>query len=105
MASFHRQNSEDSEAGYPEAGCGDDRINDGCGGGLTGGKAMAAMPTSSDTLALDADPDYRLARLSELMVCSGSVVMSCRSPVRSCINLHKQVSERSFRTGRNPGSI
>lgn len=47
MASSHRQNSEDSDAGYPEAGCGDDGNNDDCGGGLTGGKAMAAKPTSS----------------------------------------------------------
>ena len=31
-------------------------------------------------LALKADPADRLARLSELMISSGSVAMSCRSP-------------------------
>ncbi|MCO4239618.1 DUF4192 family protein [Pseudarthrobacter raffinosi] len=31
-------------------------------------------------LALEADPGYHLGRLSELMICSGSVAMSCRSP-------------------------
>ncbi|XTR52282.1 DUF4192 family protein [Pseudarthrobacter sp. So.54] len=30
-------------------------------------------------LALEADPGYHLARLSEPMTCSGSVTMSCRS--------------------------
>ena len=47
MASSHRQNSEDSDAGYPKARCGDDGKNDGCGGGLTGGNAVAAKPTHS----------------------------------------------------------
>ena len=50
VASSRRQNSEDSQdsdAGYAEAGCGGDGKNDGCGGGPTFGKAMAAKPTGS----------------------------------------------------------
>lgn len=47
VTSSHRQNSKDSDAGYPDSGCGDDGKNDGCGGRLTGGKAMAAKPSSS----------------------------------------------------------
>ncbi|MCB5293468.1 hypothetical protein BJQ90_02918 [Arthrobacter sp. SO3] len=31
-------------------------------------------------LSLEAGPAYRLARLSELMIGSGSVAISCRSP-------------------------
>lgn len=50
-------------------------------------------------------PAYRLARLSELVINSGSAAMSCRSSVHSCMNLHEQVSERNFRTGRNPRYI
>lgn len=47
VASSHRQNSEGSAAGYPEARYGDDGKNDGYGDGLNGGKAMTAKPTSS----------------------------------------------------------
>ena len=52
-------------------------------------------------IALEAGPAYRLARLSELMVSSRSVAMSCRSPAF----LHEQLSERWFRTGLNPRSM
>lgn len=53
--------------------------NDGCAGGSTFGTARAASPPLLH-LALETDPGYHLARLSELMISSGSVAMSCRSP-------------------------
>ena len=52
-------------------------------------------------MLLISPPTYRLARFSELMISSGSVGMSCRSPAA----LHEQVSERKIRTGRKSGSI
>ena len=79
MATSHRENSEDSDTGYPESGCGDDGKNDGCGGGPNGGKAMAAGPTQLLELAPEAGPARRLATLSDLMISSGSVATSCRS--------------------------
>lgn len=64
-----------------------------------GGKAEAARPPSSCKSPSRLAPPYRLARLSKLMICSGSVAMSCRSPAF----LHEQVPRQKFRTGRNPG--
>ena len=52
-------------------------------------------------LALEADPGYHLARLSDQMIGRGIVAVSCRSPAF----LHEQVSERKFWTGRNPRAI
>lgn len=52
-------------------------------------------------LALEADPGYHLASLSDEMICFRSAAVSCRSPAI----LHEQVSERECWTGRKPRSI
>ncbi|MCB5291695.1 DUF4192 family protein [Arthrobacter sp. SO3] len=61
-----------------------------------GSKAHQFLP-----LALEADPGYHLARLSKLMISSGSAACHAVPPAF----LHEQVSERTIRTGRNPRSI
>jgi hypothetical protein len=67
---------------------------------LTGGKAMAAGPPNSYNSPSRPDP-YRLARLSELIVCPDQRPGHAVPPAL----LHEQVSERKTRTGRNPRSI
>ena len=77
MASSDRQNSEDSDAGYAEARCGDGE-NDGCGGQIDWWERQAARPISSYDSPSKPTRGYHLAGLSDQMICSGSVAMSCR---------------------------
>ena len=79
MASSHHRNSEDSDAGYPEPGCrGDGKVVAAAAGLLVEGHGSSKAQLLH--LALEAGPAYRLARLSELIISSGSVARSCRSP-------------------------
>ena len=96
------RSSEDSEAGYPESGCGDDGENDGCGGRLTGGKAMAAKPSSSCN-----SPSKQPAPATDWPGTASSWSAPDQWPCHAVPSAfhHEQVSERKTRTGRNPGSI
>ena len=89
------RNSEESNAGYPESGCGDDGKNDGCGRRLLVRRPWQQSPPVPTTRPRSR-PAYPLATLIELMISFGAVAKSCRSPAV----LHEQVSEREIRTGR-----
>jgi hypothetical protein len=92
VASPQRQNIQDSDAGYPEAGC---------GGGLNAGKAMAAKPTSSQKSPPTPPPraDWPGQQAHD------QLRISCHVMPFPPALLHEQVSERKFRTGRKPRSI
>ncbi|WGZ80668.1 MULTISPECIES: hypothetical protein [unclassified Arthrobacter] len=97
----HRQNSEDSDAGYPEAGCGDDGDNDGCSGRLTFWEGHGSRAYQFLQPALEAGPPNDWPGSASSWSAPDQLPCHAAPPAF----LHELVSERKTRTGRNPKSI
>lgn len=98
VASSHRQSIEDSDAGYPESGCGDDSEDDGCGGRIDWQEGPGSKAHQSRHTRPRSRSAYRLGRLNGLMI-------SCHCHAVATAFLHEQASKRKIRTNRNPRSI
>jgi hypothetical protein len=88
VASSHRQISEDSNAGYTEAGCGDDGKLMGASAGQQVARPWQQSPPVPAT-RLEAGPAYHLAALSELMILHRIGCHVMPFPPRRCMNRYQ----------------